>query len=148
MTLRELDASETHLAYTAMRELRTHLESLDAFVTKINAHQRPDGYRLVASFESDAVAAVAGFRRVSSLAWGQAVYIDDLVTLEASRGRGHASRLLEWVAEEAGRLGCGQLHLDSGSQRHDAHRLYMRAGYRIGGFHFARGIETLDRALA
>jgi hypothetical protein len=39
--------------------------------------------------------------------------------------------------EEAHRFGCAQVHLDSATHRHDAHRLYLRSGYRITAFHFA-----------
>lgn len=44
------------------------------------------------------------------------------------------------LVEEATRLGCGQLHLDSGVgiDRADAHRLYMNAGLVISAHHFAR----------
>lgn len=136
--LRELDSSETHLAYLAMRELRPHLETVERFVESVNERQRPEGYRLVASFDGADVAAAAGFRTGHSLAWGSFLYVDDLVTLDAFRRRGHAGRLLAWIAEEALRLGCDQLHLDSGTQRHDAHRLYLRGGYDITGFHFVQ----------
>ena len=87
--------------------------------------------------ERDEIVAAAGFRRDHSLAWGDYLYIDDLVTLQAYRGRGHASRLLRWVADEGQRLGCNQLHLDSGPQRHEAHRLYLTRGYHIAAYHFA-----------
>lgn len=139
--IRELDASETHVAYPAMREVRPAYETVDAFVEQVNERQRLAGYRLVVSFDGDEVAAVAGFRTSDSLAWQHFLYVDDLVTLPVFRGAGHAQRLLEWIVDEARRLGCQQIHLDSGSQRHDAHRLYLRSGYEIRGFHFGRAVE-------
>jgi hypothetical protein len=44
------------------------------------------------------------------------------------------------VTEEARRLGCEQLHLDSGveANRLDAHRLYLNTGMRFTSYHFAR----------
>jgi GNAT superfamily N-acetyltransferase len=59
-----------------------------------------------------------------------------------ARGRGHGRALLEWLADEAVRCGCDQLHLDSGvgPEREDAHRLYFNAGLRITGYHFAKGL--------
>ena len=68
------------------------------------------------------------------------LYVDDLSTLPAARRRGHARALLDWCAEEAARLGCDALHLDSGvgPQRQDAHRLYFNAGMRISSHHFSR----------
>jgi GNAT superfamily N-acetyltransferase len=144
---RELTPEETHLAFAPMRELRPHLASVDEFVARVNGDQRPEGYRLVASFvdggdgpEGGGAVAAAGFRRLHTLAWGDELYIDDLVTLEAHRKQGHAHRLLDWILAEAGRLGCGQVHLDSAPHRHAAHRLYLNAGYRIYAFHFSREV--------
>jgi GNAT superfamily N-acetyltransferase len=139
---RELGPEETPLAFEAMRELRPHVSSVDEFVERVNGAQRPEGYRLVGSFADGegSPVAVTGFRRFHTLAWGDQIYIDDLVTMEAHRGRGHGHRLLEWVVAEARRLGCGQVHLDSAPFRHDAHRLYLNERYRISSFHFSREV--------
>lgn len=158
---RELTPEETGLAYPALRELRPHVASVEEFVARVNGEQRPEGYRLVASFvdpvaddgatataadartagaPAAAAVAAAGFRRLHNLAWGDLLYIDDLVTMEAHRGRGHAHRLLEWVVAEARRLGCGAVHLDSAPHRHTAHRLYLNEGYVISSFHFSREV--------
>lgn len=84
--------------------------------------------------------AVAGFRIVECLAWGRTLYVDDLVTMAAHRGRGHGRALLDWLGEEAARLECDELHLDSGVGPHrvDAHRLYMNAGLAVFSLHFSR----------
>ena len=68
--------------------------------------------------------------------------MDDLSTLPAGRRRGHARALLGWLADEAKRLGCDELHLDSGvgANRLDAHRLYLNTGMRITSFHFAKPV--------
>ncbi len=140
---RELGSDETHLAYAALSALRPHLASIEEFVQRVNDAQRPEGYRLVGSFAAeggaDAVAA-AGFRRLHTLAWGDIIYVDDLVTRETHRGRGHAHRLLDWILTEARRIGCGAVHLDSAPHRHAAHRLYLGEGYVISSFHFSREI--------
>ena len=137
---RELTAAETHLAYGPMRFLRPHVESQEDFVNQVNGFQRPQGYRLVASFADDVCVAAGGFRRLHTLAWGDLIYIDDLVTVESYRSRGHASRLLEWILVEARRLGCLQVHLDSAPHRHPAHRLYLNEGYHISSYHFSRNV--------
>jgi GNAT superfamily N-acetyltransferase len=131
---------ETGLAFEAMRALRPHRDDRDALVRRIDEVQRPQGYRLVGAFEDGSVVAVAGFRVIESLAGGRCLYVDDLSTLPAARRRGHAARLLEWCAEEARRLGCDELHLDSavGRERQDAHRLYFNQGLRITAFHFEK----------
>ncbi len=124
-----------------MRELRPHVGSLEAFLERVEA-QRRDGYRLVGSFEEgedDAVAA-AGFRPMENLVSGRFLYVDDLSTLPGFRRRGHAGSLLRWLEAEARRLGCGQVQLDSGLNRREAHRLYLAGGFQVVSYHFARGI--------
>lgn len=96
------------------------------------------GYRLAVVEEDDTgVVAVAGFRIGESLSWGRFLYVDDLVTSETHRSRGHGARLLSWLRDYAIAEGCQQLHLDSGIQREDAHRFYEREGMSKSGFHFA-----------
>ncbi|MFD4676037.1 GNAT family N-acetyltransferase [Lentzea sp. NPDC058450] len=138
-TIAELDAGQTIQAYEVMRELRPHLTDPDEFVELVRA-QRREGYRLVVSYEADRVVSLAGFRHLNSLYAGSHLYIDDLSTLPDARGKGHAGALLRWVDEEARRLGCVGVHLDSGTPRHDAHRLYLASGFVIPAFHFAKSL--------
>jgi GNAT superfamily N-acetyltransferase len=139
-TVRELEASETHLAYTTLLELRPHLSSRDEFVEQVNSKQRPEGYRIVGSFEDgiDEPVAVAGFRTGHNLAWGYYLYVDDLVTQSNFRGRGHAAQLMQWIYDQARQLGCNQVHLDSGVHRFDAHRFYLNQRLHISSHHFGR----------
>jgi len=137
--IRELLGDDSALAYVAMAELR-RLDSREAFLDRVVTERR-EGYRLVASFEdgdTDA-AAVAGFRLAHFLAWGKAIYVDDVSTRAQYRGRGHAGALMDWLLAEARRLDCDQLHLDSGvgPDRETAHRLYMNKGLRISAHHFS-----------
>jgi GNAT superfamily N-acetyltransferase len=138
--VRELLPPETGLAFDAMSALRSHFSDRDGWVQRVDELQRPDGYRIVAAFDAgeDAVA-VAGFRLGHNLAWGRFIYVDDLSTLPAARGRGHGEALLRWIFDEARRLGCDEVHLDSGTvpERWAAHRLYHRVGMNISSHHFA-----------
>jgi hypothetical protein len=49
---------------------------------------------------------------------------------------------MRWVADEARRLGCEAVHLDSGvgADRAAAHRLYMRHGMGITSHHLTRAL--------
>jgi GNAT superfamily N-acetyltransferase len=77
------------------------------------------------------------------LARGRYLYVDDLSTHPEARRRGYGRQLLDWLADEARRLHCEQLHLDSGVglDRVDAHRLYFNAGLVISAYHFARRLQ-------
>ena len=144
MDLREIPPGETARAYLAMKELRTNLDDEAEFVRLVNEVQRPQGYRLIGVFdgENDA-AAVGGFRELNNLAWGHCLYLDDLSTRSAFRRHGYGRAILDWLGGEAARLGCEQLHLDSGVglDRAAAHRLYFNCGLVITSHHFARELE-------
>jgi GNAT superfamily N-acetyltransferase len=141
--VRELARDETPLAAGALLELRPALGGVEALVARADG-QRDSGYRLVASFEAgeDDAAGVAGFRVGENLAWGLHLYVDDLATRRDRRGRGHGRALLQWLAAEAERCGCRELHLDSGvgPERQAAHRIYFAQGLRISSHHFSRDI--------
>ena len=142
--LREILPPDTGLAYPAMAGLRPQFEDEAAFVARVDDVQRSEGYRLVGVFEDVPHAlAVAGFRVGHMLAWGRFLYVDDLSTLSDARRRDYGQRLLEWLTGEAQRLGCDQLHLDSGlgADRIDAHRLYFNTGLAISSFHFAKRLQ-------
>jgi len=128
-----------------MQALRPDYANQAAFVHRVNEVQRPQGYRLVGVFAGpdEHAQSVAGFRVGHNLAWGHYLYVDDLSTHPDARRAGYGRQLLDWLAEEAARLGCGQLHLDSGVglDRADAHRLYLNARLVITSFHFARRVE-------
>jgi len=120
--------------YGVMVQLRPHVK-LDEFVTRVRSME-PQGYRLAFVREAGHVIAVAGFRPMDTLAWGRVLYVDDLVTDETWRSRGVGHRLFDWLIAYAREAGLGELHLDSGVQRLDAHRFYEREGLRHVANHF------------
>jgi GNAT superfamily N-acetyltransferase len=140
--IQEIQAPSTHLAYKAMLELRTNIGPESAFSEHVDKVLRPEGYRVIGFFVKEDLyaAAVAGFRIVNHLAWGHTLYCDDLGTRFEHRKHGYASQLMDWMIDEARRLDCDELHLDSGvgPDRTDAHRLYFSKRMRISSHHFSR----------
>jgi len=122
--------------YEVMRQLRPHLVEQQAFVEQVQ-RQLAEGYQLACCREKEKIVAVAGFRFLEFLAWGKVLYIDDLITNSEVRKNGHGGKLLKWIIEQGKQMNCDQVHLDSGPQRHDAHRLYLNHGFKIIGHHFA-----------
>lgn len=129
--------AEIRACFPAMRELRPHLTE-DEFVARAMRQMERHAYALVAASEAGRVTAVAGYRVAEFLAWGRVLYVDDLVTASDSRKTGRGGALLDWLEARARELGCAQLHLDSGVQRHEAHRLYLGRKLRITSHHFAK----------
>jgi GNAT superfamily N-acetyltransferase len=121
--------------YEVMRQLRPHLTP-ETFLARVQ-QQAVQGYQLVGASVDGIVVGVAGYRLLASLSWGKFLYVDDLVTDQAWRSQGVGKALLDWLTAEAGRLGCDELHLDSGVQRLDAHRFYDREGMQRTAYHFA-----------
>ncbi len=142
--IEEIPAGDTHRVAEAMLVLRPRWKSAGDLVELIDDKLRPIGYRLVAAFREDKASAVsvAGFREMTSLAWGHYLYVDDVSTLPYERGNGHADALMTWLGQEARRLDCKGLHLDSGvnADRAPAHRLYMRHKLWISAHHFERSL--------
>lgn len=126
--------------YPVMVQLRPHFTAKEAFIKQVQ-RQTKNGYHLVYAEENGKVTAVSGFRFLEFLAWGKVLYIDDLVTDSTTRKSGHASKLLQWIIELAKQEGCDQIHLDSGPQRHDAHRLYLNHKFKITGHHFSLNLK-------
>lgn len=122
--------------FPVMAQLRPHL-SEDEFIIRVKRQFQHQGYRLVYVEENGQVRAVAGFRIAEMLSRGRFLYVDDLVTAAKDRSRGYGSLLFEWLVEYALSHQCERLDLDSGVQRTDAHRFYIRRGMHISGFHFS-----------
>ncbi len=129
--------SDAELAdcFPAFHALRPHLGP-DAFIEQVR-RQAEQGYRIVALRAGDQVPSAAGYRFAEFLAWGKVLYVDDLTTHESARGQGHGGALLDWLIGQAREQGCHAVHLDSGYQRHAAHRLYLNKGFVLSSHHLA-----------
>lgn len=125
---------DINAGFPVMVQLRPHLIR-EEFVSRVR-RQEKDGFRLALLEDNGQVRAVTGFRLGESLAWGEYLYIDDLVTDEIDRSRGYGQRLFDWLLDFAREHGCKQVHLDSGVQRFGAHRFYLRNRMDITSHHF------------
>lgn len=136
MPVRLADSDDEILAcFAVMSQLRPHL-AREEFVERVR-RQQSDGYRLAfLSDDQESVGAVAGFHVSECLAWGRFLYVNDLVTSDGIRSRGHGQELFDWLVQIARKENCNQLHLDSGVQRFDAHRFYLRNRMQITSHHF------------
>ena len=133
----ETDA-DIRRCFAVMKELRTHLKSADEFLARVRRQQAGSGWRLIYVEDGGEPVAAAGFRVSEWLAWGKALYVDDLICLESHRGKGFAEGLMRWMEELAKAEGCVQFHLDSGTHRLGAHRFYHRLKLAITSFHFQK----------
>jgi GNAT superfamily N-acetyltransferase len=126
--------------FNVMHELRPLIASAEEFVTKVQ-QQQAEGF-LLAYLESEGeIVTVAGFRLQHMLVSGLTLYVDDLVTGDAFRSRGHGKTMLDWLIAYAREHGCATFSLDSGTHRREAHAFYFRERMRISSFHFQLSIN-------
>ena len=84
---------------------------------------------------------VALWRLIENTHEGRRLYVDDLVSDEACRSQGAGKMMFDWLEEKAVSLDCDALTLDSGVQRHRAHRFYFREGMHIPSFCFKKVLK-------
>ncbi len=137
-----LATTDAHIArcFPVMQQLRPHLVA-DDFVVRVRRMQR-EGFHLAFLESGGEVRAVAGYRYQDKLFSGLNLYVDDLVTDATQRSHGHGRALLSWLADQARLQGCAQLELDSGVQRFEAHRFYLRERMHISAYHFVISLKS------
>ena len=123
-----------------LAELRPHLDA--AGLTAVYAEGHPQGLRFLVAYDGDRCVGVAGWRVLALTFAIRKLYVDDLVTVSDGRSKGVGHALLAELETRARAAGCTVLDLDSGVQRHDAHRFYFRERMHISSHHFTK---VLDR---
>ena len=126
--------SEIASCWEAISSLRPMLRQ-EEFAEQVKRQQQ-EGYTLLYITENGQTVSVAGYRIFTMLYCGRLLYLDDLSTLESSRGKGYAGMLLNYICAIAEKENCRSVQLDSGPSRTTAHKLYFREGFTINAFHF------------
>ena len=122
-----------------LAELRPHLDAPSFAAVYAEGH--PQGLRYLAAYDGDRCVGVAGWRVLALTFAIRKLYVDDLVTTAGTRSAGVGHALLAELETRARQAGCTVLDLDSGVQRHAAHRFYFRERMHISSHHFTK---TLD----
>lgn len=131
----EIGDANLEATWPVISQLRPHLDvvSYRAMVGRMRAS---DGFRVIAARRDGHVVGVAGVRPMELLYAGRILQVDDLVVDDAERSTGVGKALLDWIIVDASAQGRTEVHLDSGTARHDAHRFYDREGFERLGYHF------------
>jgi GNAT superfamily N-acetyltransferase len=141
MALRHAETdNELAACFPVMVLLRPHLADATELVARVR-RQHAAGYRILAAWRDGEPVGLAGYRVEENLIHGRFLYVDDLVTADGDRGHGIGARLLEAVAAEGPRLGCGRLVLDTALDNVLAHRFYYRQGLLARALRFSRDID-------
>lgn len=134
-TIEHGDARQLQACFRLFSYLRPHLNE-SAFLSQVGI-QKAEGYTVAYVEKGDKVVAVCGYRIAHFLAWGRVLYIDDLVTDPEELRQGYGGALLRWLIEQAKHAACDEIHLDTGHQRHEAHRLYLNNGFKLTSHHMS-----------
>lgn len=129
------DTQQLKACFRVFSCLRPHLDE-GAFMLQVSK-QQAEGYNIAYIEKDGEIVAASGYRVTHFLAWGKVLYIDDLVTHPEEIRQGFGGRILSWLIEQARCLGCDEVHLDTGHQRHEAHRLYLNHGFRLASHHMS-----------
>ena len=122
--------------FDVMKQLRPLLKE-DTWLKTVR-HMQNEGYSLGYLAKEGLVVAVAGYYLCHKLSVnGKSLYVYDLSTDERHRSMGFGKRLIDDLKELARSRDCETIELDSGVQRFDAHRFYLREGFHISSHHFA-----------
>ncbi len=129
--------------FAVMSQLRPHLQR-DQYVQRIRLQFETADFQLAyltndeaAPIAAQQILAAAGYRINVNLAWGKFLYVDDLITDQGLRSQGYGQILLAHLIKIAKQKSCDQFHLDSGVQRYQAHRFYLKQNLDITSHHFA-----------
>lgn len=116
--------------------LRPHLNK-NNWAAMISEMMQNEKYCIAAIMDEDRFVAFAGYRNMTSLHSGNIIYIDDLCTLEAYRGKGLASILLNHVKAIAASTNQDAVVLDTDFHNNTAQKLYLKSGFQLAALHLS-----------
>ena len=120
------------------RQLRPHLKA--DYVTRMR-EVFASGADMAVCVRDEKVCGITVFRIIEKTYTGRELYCDDLVTDESRRSSGVGRALIGYMEAVAAQRGCDALALDSGTQRHQAHKFYFREGLIVPAFHFSKTLR-------
>lgn len=126
--------------FDVFKVLRPHLDK-QRFMSQV-LRQKEQSFQIIVVKARDKICSAAGYRFSEHLAWGKILYVDDLITLPECRGNGFAALLIDHLISIAKDNDCQQLHLDTGHQRHSAHKLYLKKGMSITSHHVSMDLKV------
>lgn len=138
-----LSPNEIKSTFSVMKQLREKLADEAQYLALIQSLKQTEGYRLIALFDEEKCVAAAGFR-IKRCLFGNGLlelYVDDFVTDASQRSKGRGKKLFAWLENEAIKLDCAALILDSGTQRLAAHKFYEREGMSVTSLHFYKSAK-------
>jgi len=119
------------------RQLRPHLPTHhQEFVNQIRNICQTGPARMLIAINNNEILGLAIYRISHTIKYSRHIYCDDLVTDANKRSLGIGRALINYMKNEAQKLGINRIALDSGCQRGRTHKFYHRQGFHIDQFKF------------
>lgn len=128
------DGHEALFGLPILQQLYPHLDE-DHF-PKLAEERFHEGYHFALMLEGTGIVAIAGYRYGASFAWGDYLFVEELMTDEKIGGQEYISGMLGWLKEQALHHNCNSVRIDGGQERFAAKGIYAQAGFEdIGTAH-------------
>ncbi len=130
--------AELYSIFPLVRQHHTTMKDED-FESLIQ-EMKETGYRTIGAFKDQRLCATVGFWIGVRFYCGKYMYINNFIVDNTIRGQGIGSYVMNWLEEEAKKLGCKAIVLDSYVNNHAAHKFYIARNYVINNFHFKKDL--------
>ena len=132
--IRLLDAEEIPGILPLVRQLNPTIPP--ATLRKRLAEMINLNYHCAGAFENGKLVGAAGMWFGARFYCGRYIDVDNVIVDEKQRSLGIGKLLMNWIEAYAREQGCEVSVLDAYTTNTEAHRFYLRDGYKIIGFHF------------
>ncbi len=139
MQIRELNLKELESVWEVLSQLRDGLD-YDEFEDLIY-EMRSKEYKMFGLFEGEELVTYAGAYIQTNLYHKRHLFVDDLVTYESVRSRGYGEAMMGYLDNYAKMGGCERVVLSSGIEHQDAHRFYVKIGFKKKSYQFVKGVK-------
>ena len=120
--------------------LRPHLAQ-EKWPVMVSEMMRTEKFNITGISDECKFVAFVGYRFMTSLHSGHIIYVDDLCTLESYRGKGLASKLLEYVKALAVSDQLDAVVLDTNFNNHPGQKLYLKHGFHLSALHLTNDLR-------
>ena len=117
-----------------------HISMNDTDFTNFVQEMKGTGYQCIGVYIAGKLLATVGFWIGVRFYCGKYMYVNNFVVDNSERENGIGSKVMHWLEEEARRLTCKAVVLDSYVTNSAAHKFYFGKGYVISNFHFKKDI--------
>lgn len=151
VTIRELIGLDEIVSIYPLLQQETN-RSWEVFHQRLTAMLAQGNYRCIAAYSEGRMVGIAGLLTSNQLWCGKFIEADHVVVDNTLRSMGIGSRLMQWIEDEAERIGCGTIRIAMVLGKDRTHQFYRRNGFFDDGLimvkALSRGAEEFPEYVA